>query len=178
MFWKKINWTQKEQCLLCFAHTKAKLKTAKYAVVYHHKNTLHDRASLNQNPGDATGLKRLIAPTDTSNITKNWLLSFAASFAQEVGTCTGWRKKGQWAILSNCKYSENSMTEFRELLQNYMLNTVINFLFSSVIVSVGATSPFDSVASPGFWSREARSWIVFYDDKHQHILQPWALGLV
>jgi len=31
---------------------------------------------------------------------------------------TGWRKKwGQWAILSNCKYSENSMTnsmtEFR-----------------------------------------------------------------
>jgi len=24
------------------------------------------------------------------------------------------KKRGQWAILSNCKYSENSMTEFRE----------------------------------------------------------------
>ena len=33
---------------------------------------------------------------------------------QIPNTCTGWRKKrDQWAILSNCKYSENSMTEFR-----------------------------------------------------------------
>ena len=46
---------------------------------------------------------------------------------------TGWRKNG--AILSHCTYSENSMTELRrdELLQYYMLNTVINFLFKNFI---------------------------------------------
>ena len=37
------------------------------------------------------------------------------------------------ATLSHCKYSENSMTELRELLQYYMLNTVINFLFKNFI---------------------------------------------
>jgi len=42
------------------------------------------------------------------------------------------------ATLSHCKYSENSMTancvEIGELLQYYMLNTVINFLFKNFIV--------------------------------------------
>ena len=45
-------------------------------------------------------------------------------------------KRGQWTILSNCKYSENSVTEsveIGELLQNYMLNTVINILFKNFI---------------------------------------------
>ena len=38
------------------------------------------------------------------------------------------------AILSHCKYSENSKTvEIGELLQYYMLNTVINFLFKNFI---------------------------------------------
>ena len=37
-----------------------------------------------------------------------------------------WRKK-------RGKYSENSMTELRGLLQYYMLSTVINFLFKNFI---------------------------------------------
>jgi len=51
------------------------------------------------------------------------------------GNLQGGAKNG--AILSHCKYSENSMTEncveIGELLQNYMLNTVFNFLFNNFI---------------------------------------------
>jgi len=46
--------------------------------------------------------------------------------------CTGWRKKT--GPPSHCKYSEiPNCVEIGELLQYYMLNTVINFLFKNFI---------------------------------------------
>ena len=50
--------------------------------------------------------------------------------------CTGWRNKNKTGPPSQCKYSEipwlNCM-EIGELLQYYMLNTVINILFKNFI---------------------------------------------
>ena len=50
---------------------------------------------------------------DISNVRAWWKLHYSCPSKCNIYIQSGAKKRGQWAILSNCKYSENSMTEFR-----------------------------------------------------------------
>jgi len=54
---------------------------------------------------------------------------------RQLGDYTGWRKKtGPPYLIANIlKISSPNCVEIRELLQYYMMNTVINFLFKNFI---------------------------------------------